>query len=143
MSWRVPISIVAGIVSAFSALWITAFLVNRPLSILWPPEGSNVTFLRPDCAALEKRSDELLALARKCEHDDQCFHYPCSCSALARGPHGQEYILLQKDRQDFCAEPLIFAYCGRTTPVCREGQCTVKPLARRGELPIPSGRDSP
>ena len=86
------------------------------------PPGSDSPF----CVDARAKAHDVLPVAQACERDSDCFHYPCSCSALGSSPAADEYIALEEVLWKQCGDPAIFAYCGPTDPVCEDGVCTVR-----------------
>ncbi|HXK24395.1 MAG TPA: hypothetical protein VMS55_17130 [Myxococcota bacterium] len=86
------------------------------------------------CAEARENAKALLPSARACERESDCFHYPCSCSALGSSPATDEYLALQDVLVGRCGDPMIFAYCGPTVPVCEAHVCTVRGAADEQEI---------
>jgi len=111
----------------FALFFLTARLIMHPLDEEVAVEPSHQLVLyKPDCINLRAQVDSLLERAKICSVDSDCFHYPCSCSALGRNSSTEQYLAVLHNLYAWCGEHQIIPYCGSTRPVCVEGICGVR-----------------
>lgn len=79
------------------------------------------------CDNLRSERLRLASLAKRCDTDADCFHYPCSCDALGRGRESTMLMSIDEALYRGCGVPKSFPYCGKTTPVCVKSECEVRP----------------
>jgi hypothetical protein len=91
------------------------------------------TPLSASCQQMLDVAASLLPQARACDTASDCDHYPCSCAAIAKNEEAQRYRRLVKSLQLNCGASIIYAYCGRTVPVCESGTCKVRRVLQRPE----------
>ena len=78
------------------------------------------------CRNFANEASSLYATAVTCRADSECFHYPCSCSALARGSASDRYKDIVEILFRECSASKVSANCGTTVPVCVNGKCTTR-----------------
>ena len=80
-----------------------------------------------DCADANARFEQAQEPARTCDGDDECFNYPCTCSAIGSSDSAKDLLALTKWLDLHCGgASVVYAYCGETTPVCVHNRCEVR-----------------
>ena len=77
------------------------------------------------CISLRKEIAELLPAAKACTSDSDCYHWPCSCSSLARGDASVQYIRLRQLAFEHCGEEIVYLHCLQSRPACQSGRCGI------------------
>jgi len=88
------------------------------------------------CTELMNEVSALRPLAESCQVDADCFHYPCSCSALAAGELSDRYIAILRTLQLECGAAVHYDYCEETRPVCVENRCTTHAMEDAESPPL-------
>jgi hypothetical protein len=84
-----------------------------------------------DCQDADRRFWILFySHARICQTDEECRHYPGTCSAIGASDAAVELLALQKwlEKRKCKGFGLPFEDCGETKPVCVDHSCVVQKL---------------